>query len=372
MIKRLLSEQIKGHLFKGKTILLTGPRQVGKTTLLSTLADQETPPLFLDGDEPDLRNLLTDANTSQLKNLIGQAKLVVIDEAQRIKNIGLTAKLIHDKLKVQLILSGSSALELANQVHEPLTGRVVEFNLFPVSFGEMKTHHGLLEERRLLEHRLLYGMYPDIINHPSEAELYLRNLINGYLYKDVFNFQEVRRPDLIPNLLEALARQMGQEVNYFELGTLLRCDAETVRRYIELLEKTYVIFRLRSYSRNLRNELKKSQKIYFYDLGVRNALISAFQPVALRSDSGQMWENFMVAERFKFLVNTLQYPNRYFWRTTAQQEIDYIEERDGRTEIFEFKFNPDKQPLISKTFLNNYHPDAMYFIHRDNYFDHFV
>lgn len=265
MIKRSLESILKEKLFKGKALVIVGARQVGKTTLLKKITSAYRGNLhFLNCDEPDIRKMLTDATSTSLKSLIGQAKLVVVDEAQRVKNIGLTLKLITDEIPdVQLIVSGSSALELANKIQEPLTGRKFDYEMYPLSFEELVNHHGLLEEKRLLEHRLVYGSFPDVVTHPGNEREMLSNLADTYLFKDLFEFQDIRKPDVLQLLIEALALQVASEVSYHELAQTVQSDPETVKRYINLLEKTYVIFRLRSFSRNVRNELKKVPKDLF-------------------------------------------------------------------------------------------------------------
>lgn len=368
MISRLIYEKIKQDLFKGKAIILVGPRQVGKTTLLQTLQTEYPGSLYLDCDEPDIRRLLEDSTSTQLKDLIGKAKLVIIDEAQRVKNIGLTLKLIIDQIKeVQLIASGSSSLELANSINEPLTGRKFEYFLFPFSVSELNEHFGALSEKRLLNTRLVYGFYPDVVNYRQDAQRLLLSLTAGYLYKDIFNYQDIRKPELLPNLLEALARQVGSEVSYNELAQLLDTDQVTIQRYLDLLEKSFVIFRLRSFSRNLRNELKKSRKIYFYDNGIRNALINNFQPVETRVDTGALWENFLIVERLKALAYHQIHVNQYFWRTQQQQEIDYIEDINGKLYAYEFKWNPKKKARFSTTFTKNYPVEQTLLVNPDNY-----
>jgi len=369
MINRTIFDKLIKDLFKGKAIILTGSRQVGKTTLLKKIQSEFSDTIYLDCDEPDIRKMLEDSTSTQLKNLIGNAKIVLIDEAQRVKNIGITLKLIIDKLKgVQLVASGSSSLELSNSINEPLTGRKFEYFLFPFSILELQKHYGVLEENRLLDSRLIYGLYPDIVLNVPDAQRLLLSLTSGYLYKDVFNYQEIRKPELLPNLLEALARQLGQEVSYNELAQLLDSDSITIKRYIDLLEKSFVIFRLRSFSRNLRNEIKKSRKIYFYDNGIRNALINNFQPPNSRVDIGALWENFLISERYKILSYQQIHANRYFWRTRQQQEIDYIEDTDGQLFAFEFKWNPKKAARFSKTFTNNYSVKKTLLVNKENYF----
>lgn len=370
MINRAIYKLIKEDLFKGKAIILVGPRQVGKTTLLRGLEQEYPNSLFLDCDEPDIRRILEDTSSTRLKQFIGRSGLVIIDEAQRVRNIGLTLKLITDQLKeVQLIASGSSSLELANQINEPLTGRKLEYFLYPLSLEELIDHHGFLEENRLLTTRLVYGLYPDIVMQQENVKRLLIELTSGYLYKDVFNYQDIRKPELLPNLLEALARQLGSEVSYNELAQLLSTDQVTIQRYIDLLEKSFVIFRLRSFSRNLRNELKKSRKIYFYDNGIRNALLNNFQDFDTRLDRGALWENFLVAERLKNLSYHQVHMNRYFWRTRQRQEIDYIEDENGQLSAYEFKWNPKKKAKISSTFTRNYPVVRTMAVNQENYME---
>jgi len=368
MINRQLMATIGKLLFKGKAIIITGPRQVGKTTLLKKLASEIQPdPLFLNCDETDVRQVLTDTTSSQLRQIVGNNRTVIIDEGQRVKNIGLTLKIFTDELpEIQLVVSGSSALELANQINEPLTGRKFEYNLFPLARKELVAHFTLLEENRLLQDRLIYGSYPEIVTNPENRQKRLTELTGSYLYKDLFNFQEIRKPELLQLLLEALALQIGNEVSYSELAQTVHSNSDTVKRYIDLFEKLYIIFRLRAFSRNLRNELKKSRKIYFYDNGIRNVLIRNFNPLNLRSDTGALWENYLVSERQKRNAYEDHFCNTFFWRTKQQQEIDYIEEYEGNLHAYEFKWNPKARYHFSKTFLRTYPNNETAVIHRDN------
>jgi predicted AAA+ superfamily ATPase len=369
MVRRKLQQRIEEKLFKGKAIILLGPRQTGKTTLFKEITkNQKNDLLWLDADEPVVRTSLSNANIAELKMLTGNHKILVIDEAQQIKNIGSTLKLITDHLpEVQLLVSGSSALELAEEVSEPLTGRKFEYFLFPLSYEELIDHHGWLEEKRQFDHRLVYGSYPEVVTTVEYTAEVLTLLAGSYLYKDIFKYKDLRRPELLESLLQALALQLGSQVSYNELGQHIGADSETVQRYIELLEKTYVIFRLRSFSRNLRNEIKKSRKIYFYDNGVRNALINNFSPLNLRNDRGALFENYLVSERMKFLHNNGISANKYFWRTHQQQEIDYIEERDGMLHTFKFKWNPSAKAKAPVTFTNTYKNAAFSLITSENF-----
>ena len=359
MIDRLNIRNIDQKLFKGKAILLFGARQVGKTTLLEYLINERPEPvLHLDGDEPDIRSLLSSITSTQLKNYIGEHKIVFIDEAQRIPNIGLTLKLITDKLKgIQVIATGSSSFEMANQMNEPLTGRKFEFELFPMAFQEMVNHHGLLEEKRNLEQRLIYGSYPEIVTSDSEKEELLHLIADSYLYKDLLMLDYIKRPKLLEKILQALALQIGSEVSYNEIAQLVGADKGTVEKYIQLFEQTFVIFTLSSYSRNVRNELKKSKKIYFYDCGIRNAILNNYNPIHKRTDVGALWENYLISERIKRQGYAGHRIKNYFWRTTQQQELDFLEERGDKLSAFEFKWNKQARVKISKTFLRAY-PEA--------------
>lgn len=358
-IQRDLKKIIEAKIGKGKVIVLIGPRQVGKTTLLKdilTTYSEKKSVQFWNCDEPDIRSALADANSAQLKTLAGKAEFIVIDEAQRIKNIGLTIKLLHDTFpQIQLAVTGSSSLDLSNTISEPLTGRKFEYNLFPFSTHELVQNTSLLDEQRMLSTRLVYGLYPDVVNNPGDEKEILMNIVNSYLYKDVFEFQDIRKPAVIQKLLQALAFQIGGEVSFNELGNLLGIDTATVQRYVDLLEKAYIIFHLHSYSRNVRNELKKSIKIYFYDNGVRNALISNFSTAELRNDTGALWENFLVSERLKNNAFNNIMAKYYFWRTAQKQEIDFLEEKDGKLSAWEFKYNEKKvNSRCPLTFAHNY------------------
>ncbi|MCB0561756.1 MAG: ATP-binding protein [Lewinellaceae bacterium] len=354
-IERKLSPIIQEKLFTGKAILLMGARQTGKTTLLKFLFSGRRDLLWLNGDDPETRLLLENVSVSRWKRLIGKQKLVIIDEAQRIKNIGLKLKLVTDELpEVQVIATGSSSFELANQINEPLTGRKWEYRIFPISFSEMVAYHGWLEEKRALPHRMVFGYYPEVIHAASNEKEILTLLTDSYLYRDVLTLEKIKKPEKLVKLLQALAYQLGQEVSYHELGQIVDLDNQTVEKYIDLLEKSYVIFRLQPLSRNLRKELKTKRKIYFYDNGVRNAVIAKLQPLELRQDKGPLWENFLLSERLKHLHYGGILANRFFWRTQDQQEIDYVEERDGFFYAYEFKWNPRKKARFSTTFTGNY------------------
>lgn len=369
MIERLLKNLIEKRLYRNKAIIVIGPRQVGKTTLLKMLvSDTKNKVLEWNCDEPDVRRRLTEPTSTELKAEIGDANLILIDEAQRIKNIGITLKLLIDNYpEKQVIATGSSAIEMSNSINEPLTGRKYEYVMYPFSCEELFNEFGEQEEQRMLERRLIYGSYPEVVNNSGEERETLTELVGSYLYKDIFSFQDVRKPEIIEQLLQALALQIGSEVSYNELGRLLGLNTATVQRYIDLLEKSYVVFHLRSFSRNVRSELKKSRKIYFYDNGVRNALIGDYKPLALRNDTGVLWENYIIAERLKHNAYNSFYGKSYFWRTQQQQEIDYIEDIDGVLHTYEFKWNEGKHPRLTDTFAKAYPDHTFTVVSPENY-----
>lgn len=355
MIERYLEKVIVANLFKGKAIILLGARQTGKTTLLKKIANKQNNVLWLNADEPDIISLFENSTSTRLKSIFSGNKMVIIDEAQRIENVGLKLKLITDQIpEVQLIATGSSAFDLANKINEPLTGRKWEYNLFPLSFTEMVKHHGFLEEKRLISHRLVYGYYPEVVTNPGKEKEILKQLSDSYLYKDILMWEGIKKPEKLVKLLQALAFQLGSEISYNNLGSLLGLDNQTVEKYIQLLEKTFVIFRLPAFSRNHRKELKRGRKIYFFDNGIRNAILANFNLPELRTDIGSLWENFIISERLKYLHYNNIWANTYFWRTQDQQEIDYIEERDGVLHAFEIKWNENKKPVLSKSFSKTY------------------
>jgi len=363
MIIRSLQASLKKRLFKGKALLLFGPRQVGKSTLVETLLKETGQDyLYLNGDDADVREILSNTTATKLKTIAGNKKIVFIDEAQRISNIGLTIKLFTDQIKdVQVIATGSSAFELSGKVNEPLTGRKYEFMLFPLSFAEMVQHNGLLDEKRLIEHRLIFGYYPEIVTNPGQEKELIKLLASSYLYKDLLMLEQINKPTVLEKLLIALAVQIGNEVRYTEIARTIDSDPKTVERYIDLLEKAFVVFRLPGFNRNVRNEIKNGKKIYFYDCGIRNAVINNFQPLNFRNDVGALWENFVIAERMKLLRYDNRDTKQYFWRTTQQQEIDLIEESEGQFNAYELKWNKDKKVRFPQTFTENY-PNTKTFV----------
>lgn len=373
MFIRNIQNTIENHFFKQKCIIIYGARQVGKTTMIKTIMENypTDDTLFLNCDETDIRNSLTNATSTNLQLLLSNRKIIFIDEAQRVPDIGLTLKLLVDNFPdVQVIATGSSSFDLSNSVTEPLTGRKYEFQLFPLSLTELTQKYSLIEIRRILERKIIFGMYPEVETKPEDSSKLLRELSSSYLFKDVFQFQDIRRPEMLEKLLTALALQIGQEVSFKELSNLLGVSKETVSNYIQLLEKAFVIYRLPPFSRNIRNELKRLRKIYFYDTGVRNALINNLNPMHLRQDKGQLWENFIISERLKRNSNNDYFVNTYFWRTHKQQEIDYIEEEGGILHAFEIKWQKAKKK-IPNSFIENYPNSKFQFITQEN-FEEFV
>lgn len=371
MLKRELEDVLKNKVDYKKAIVVLGPRQVGKTTLITQLASGLTKGyLYINGDDPAIRLLWDNPSQAFIESYIGDYKVIVIDEAQRLENIGLSAKMIIDSKKdIQLFLSGSSSLEIASKVNEPLTGRKWEYRLYPFAWAEIKENLSFAKTLPLLDNLLVTGMYPEVINDPGNAKEILANLAGSYLYKDILELGGIRRPDILLKLLQALAWQIGNEVSYNELAQTVGADKATVSEYIDLLEKTFVIFRLTPFARNLRNEISSTRKIYFYDNGVRNTIINNFAPVQQRDDIGALWENFIISERKKQLAYSGFYGNTYFWRNTLQAEIDYLEEQNGKISAYELKWNPKAKVRFPKAFIGEYNPPTTQVIHRDNYWE---
>ena len=368
MINRIIKSSILSDYKRRKVIVLLGARQVGKTTLLSELCEGKDRVLSLNCDNVDDVLALEGKTTTELRQLLSSYELVFIDEAQRVKNVGLTLKMIGDlKLETQVVVTGSSSLDMADEINEPATGRLIEYNLFPFSLPELALYSSEREENRLLENRMIYGLYPEVVTEPGDAKRTLMTLTNNYLYKDLFAYKGIKKPELIQKLVRALALQLGSEVSYNELSNLLGVDRGTVETYINLLEKCFVVFRLDSFSRNLRNEIKKGKKVYFYDNGVRNAVLSNFAPLELRNDVGALWENLMVSERVKRNAYSGNYAQLFFWRTHEQQEIDLIEEQDGMLHTFEFKWNGKARSSQPKVFASSYPSSTYEVITPENY-----
>lgn len=343
LIHRTIETQINSLLGSHKAIVIMGARQVGKSTLLHTILDWKEGVMWMNGDDIDIQRLFAEITSTRINAILGNNKILVIDEAQRIADIGLRLKLITDQKKdIQVIATGSSSFSLASKVNEPLTGRKREFKMFPLTFKEMVDHSNLLDEIRLQPHRMLFGYYPEVVCNQGNERAILKELSESYLYRDILSLEGISKPDKLTRLLQALAFQIGSQISYNEIGQLVGLDSKTVEKYIDILEKSYIVFRLGSFSRNLRNELKRSRKIYFWDLGIRNAVIGNFAQIENRSDTGALWENFCITERMKKLAYKGSFANSWFWRTQQQQEIDYIEEEDGQLKAFEFKWNEKK------------------------------
>ena len=349
-------------------MIIYGARQVGKTTLIKKVAEEIGDFSYYNCDEPDIAAALTNKTSSELINYLGPKRLIVIDEAQRVKNIGLTLKLLIDQYPTrQIIATGSSSFDLANKINEPLTGRKRIFHLHPLSMAELAAAESEFEANRLLENRLVFGLYPEVVFPKDDSEKTLREIAGSYLYKDILQQEEVRNQDVILDLLRALALQIGGEVSYNELGKLLQIDKKTVVRYLGLLEKTFVIFRIKPWHRNKRTEISKLRKIYFYDNGIRNALINNLNSLKLRNDTGALWENFMMSEILKAKSNQGEESDIHFWRTYSKQEIDYFEEKNSQITALEFKWTKNRKAKAPTAFTRLYPQAKFTVIDRENY-----
>lgn len=376
-IKRILLSILPQAILPGKVTILYGPRQVGKTTLVSdffALPETTRQHRYINADELVYREALASQDKQRLGQLLGDNKLLAIDEAQRVPNIGLNLKIIVDSFpQAEIIATGSASFELANQIGEPLTGRTLTYYLYPVSYAELQATFGVFESRAQLERWLIWGGYPAIV--ATEAiqlrEKLLGELVGAYLYRDLLELNGLRRADKLVDLLRLLAFQIGQEVSLSELAMNLALNRDTVERYLDLLEKVFVVYKVRGFSRNLRKEITKSSRYYFYDNGVRNSLIQNFNPLALRNDVGQLWENFLMVERRKALSYGGRSANQYFWRTYDQKEIDYIEESGGRLSAYEFKWKGELRRATEREFLEAYPGSEVKTITPDN-FESFV
>lgn len=375
LIARSILPQIESAITPGKVIILYGPRQVGKTTLVTELtANTRLRCKFINADELVYREALSSQNKQTLGDLLGDSDLLVIDEAQRVPNIGLNLKILVDSFPhAAIIATGSASFDLANKVSEPLTGRTLTFNLYPIAYGELKKTYGAFETRSQLERWLIWGGYPEIATTESSAarQRLLGELTGAYLYRDVLELEGVRRSEKIVDLLRLLAFQIGQEVSLAELASSLAINRKTVERYLDLLEKVFVIYKVGGFSRNLRKEIAKSSRYYFYDNGVRNTLIQNFNPLPLRSDAGQLWENFLMVERRKANQLANRAANTYFWRTYDQKEIDCIEEHGGRLYGYEMKWQGETRSTAYKEFTQAYPSAEVVTINRDN-FENFI
>ena len=377
-IKRLAYKRLEELAQPGVVVIVYGPRRVGKTTILEMLS--ATWPaekvIKFSGDSVVDRERLEFNDQRHLQNVIGDAKYVLIDEAQRIPNIGLSLKLIVDYLPDRVVVvSGSATFELAKQAEEPLTGRKRTLILYPISYSEIVTFKDKIEARVLLERWLIWGQYPTAITIENEKDrrLWLEELINGYLYKDMLDLAGIKHAGKVVDLLRLLAYQIGQEVSVSELGQNLDMAKETVAHYLDLLQQNFVLFNVRGLARNLRKEVSKNSRYYFWDNGVRNALINNFNGLKLRNDTGQLWENFLAVERLKRMANRGESANYYFWRTYDQKEIDWVEEEGGRFEGSEFKFSGGAiRKSVSETFLATYPGSRLRVINRENFEDYLL
>ena len=361
MIARQIEHSILPLLGGKKAIIIVGARQVGKSTLLHQLLSDRQDVIWMNGDDIDVQELFSNMTSTRIRAILGNKRLLVVDEAQRIVDIGLRLKLITDQVSdVQVIATGSSSFELTSKVNEPLTGRKREFRMYPLTFGEMVQHTQFLDEVRMIPHRMIYGYYPEVINNPGDERATLKELSDSYLYKDILSLDSINKPDKLVRLLKALALQIGSQVSYKEVGSLIGLDSKTVERYVDILEKSFIVFRLGTYSRNLRNELKISRKIYFWDLGIRNAVIGNLAQVESRTDAGELWENFVISERMKQNAYNSSFAQSYFWRTRQQHEIDYIEEENGELRAFEFKWNAHKANTKCPGSFQKAYPTASY------------
>ncbi len=373
-IPRLLLSLLQESLLPGKVVALYGPRQVGKTTLVLDLIERSPyRARYISADELLYREALSSQSRQTLGELLGDAELLVIDEAQRVPNIGLNLKILVDSFPhARILATGSASFDLANKISEPLTGRQLTFHLYPASYPELSAAFGPLEARAQLERWLVWGGYPAIVTAetPQLRQRLLNELVGAYLYRDLLEWEGLRRADKIADLLRLLAFQIGQEVSVAELAASLALNRQTVERYLDLLEKVFVIFRVGGFSRNLRKEVTKNARYYFYDNGVRNSLIQNFNPLHLRNDVGQLWENFLVVERRKANQMRGRMVNTYFWRTYDQKEIDYLEESGGRLEGYEFKWQETAlRRAVRDEFLRAYPDASLTVIHRENFTD---
>lgn len=369
MITRTITQNLIADCDNKKAIVVIGPRQVGKTTLIQKIVEGKKT-LFLNGDDPQTRLQLATANFQFLLQLVTDYDTIVIDEAQRIENVGVAVKMLIDaKLNKQFILTGSSSLDLGNKINEPLTGRKWEHQLFPLSWNEIKNHYSFANAYARLEEFLIYGMYPEVVTEANKQKGLLQ-LSGSYLYQDILELVNIKKPDLLMKLLNALALQLGGEVSYNELAKILGVDRMTVINYIDLLEKVYVIFRLHPFSTNQRNEITAKPKIYFYDNGIRNAIIGQFNPLQSRQDVGALFENFFISEKMKQLNYKGFYGKTHYWRNTQQAEIDFIEINEGEISAYEIKYNPNKKVNFTKSFTEKYHPKETLVVNKDNFWEY--
>ena len=377
-ITRTLEKTITEALNLNKIIIVYGPRQVGKTTLARDILQQykDKQVLEISADEKRFRDVLSSQDSVKLKQLIGNANIVFIDEAQRVKDIGLNLKIMHDQIPdLKIIVTGSSSFDLANKTKEPLTGRNISFKLYPLALCELQNHFSKIDLESMLDNILIYGLYPDIFNQQNLEYKYknLKELTQSYIYKDILNLETIKNINKVEDLLQLLAFQVGSEVSVTELATQLSINKATVEKYISILEQAFIVFRLSGYSKNLRKEVTKMDKIYFYDNGIRNMLINNFNNLNLRDDVGKLWENFLISERIKFIEYTNLRAKSHFWRTYTNVEIDYVEETEQKLFAYEFKYNThNKKYKVPKTWIDAYPNSEFKVISKDNFFDFII
>jgi len=371
IIPRMVQEQIESRLFDKKAIIIYGARQTGKTTLAKRIIEKYGEKAqYFDCELLSVRQNIEIPEADRLRSYLGKYKIVVLDEMQKIPSAGIILKILVDHCpEIQVIATGSSSFELANKTSEPMTGRAVRFTLYPFSVAEMEQKFNRFEIDAKLENIMRFGSYPEVFLAGSEerARERLNEVISNYLYKDILAFEGIKKSAIIENLLKLLALQLGNEVSYNELAQNLGISRLTTQKYIDILEQSFIIFTLKSFNRNLRKEISKSVKIYFYDLGARNSLIQNFNMLSLRNDAGALWENLMIAERIKSNSHRQARPNRYFWRTYDRKEIDYIEESGGKLNAFEFKLSGKAK--IPAEFLRSYSNSEFMTIAKNNYFN---
>ncbi len=377
IIQRTIQDQILERLRSSNTpnrvIIVYGARQVGKTTLIKEIIKRfDGRSEYFNCDYLDIQSVFSYENAGNLKSVIKDHELIVLDEAQRITNIGLVLKILHDEFpELKVLATGSSSFELSNRVNEPLTGRKVVYHLYPFTIEELMPSSSIIDIKRELNRILIFGTYPSVIlNDNVEGTSHLKEITSSYLFKDVLSYQNIKRPDVLTDLLKLLAFQISNEVSFTELSGILKVDQTVVQRYIQLLEDSFIVFRLPALKRNLRNEVGKTRKIYFWDIGIRNMLIQNLNTLDFRNDHGALWENFCISERMKHLkTDPLNMIKPYFWRTYSQKEVDYIEDNQGKINAYEFKWSEKKKVKIPGDFTNAYKNSAFEIITPDNFYN---
>lgn len=373
LLKRQIENQVIEYLVPNKVVVLLGPRRVGKTVLIQQILEKISEPyLLLHGEDQDVRRQLEYRSTQRYKNLLGGKSLLIIDEAQKIPDIGNILKLMVDTIEgIKILATGSSAFDLEKFTGEPLTGRKMTFNLLALSEEELNQTENIFQKNANLRHRLVYGNYPELIHIPdlNKKKIYLDDLINSYLLKDILEFDLIRNSDKILQLLRLIAYQVGGEISYTELGKQLGMSKNTVERYLDLLAKVFIIHSVGAWSRNLRKEIVKGRRWYFYDNGIRNALIGNMNDIENRNDIGILWENYIVSERIKYQKYNNMLVYNYFWRTYDQQEIDWIEDRGGKLYAYEFKWKSKRKAKFPKIFQETYPESSFKVINNENYLE---